>query len=73
VGYRDRELNEDVPPEVRQRVTASFDQQGLTRHLGARLTEMRRGQVQVELPRRPEVTQQHDYFHAGRIATSTDG
>lgn len=40
-------------------------------HLGARITRIAPGRVPIELPGRPEVTQQHGYFHAG--ATSAIG
>ncbi len=33
--------------------------------LGARLGEIAEGRVEIVLPYRDEVTQQHGYFHAG--------
>jgi uncharacterized protein (TIGR00369 family) len=65
----EKELNmETAGPEVRERVTASFERQGLMRHLGARLTHIGPGCVHIELDSRPEVTQQHGYIHV--LATS---
>ena len=34
-------------------------------HLGARITELRSGFVEIRTSYRPELTQQHNYFHAG--------
>lgn len=34
-------------------------------HLGARITELRQGHVEIRASYRPELTQQHNYFHAG--------
>ncbi len=59
-------------PEVRKRVQESFDRQGLMSHLGARITLIAPGRVHIELPRRPELTQQHGYFHAGASSAIAD-
>jgi len=58
--------------EVRERIEASFDRQGLMRHLGARLTRIAPGCVHIRLDSRPEVTQQHGYIHAGATSALTD-
>ena len=58
--------------DVRTRITASFEQQGLMAHLGARLSHVSEGEVRIELPSRPEVTQQHGYFHAGATSAIAD-
>ncbi|WP_238161237.1 PaaI family thioesterase [Kribbella antibiotica] len=63
---------EEADPEVQARVRASFDRQGLMEHLGATLTRIYPGCVHIELPRRPEVTQQHGYFHAGATSAIAD-
>lgn len=57
---------------VQARVTASFERQGLMRHLGARLSHVASGRVHIELLSRPEVTQQHGYFHAGATSAIAD-
>jgi uncharacterized protein (TIGR00369 family) len=59
-------------PHVQERITTSFGRQGLMRHLGARLTHVSSGRVHIELPGRPEVTQQHGYFHAGATSAIAD-
>ncbi|GAA1719691.1 PaaI family thioesterase [Kribbella yunnanensis] len=63
---------EEASPEVQARVRTSFEHQGLMEHLGARLTRISPGCVHIELPRRPEVTQQHGYFHAGATSAIAD-
>jgi len=47
------------------RVQDSFARQGLMKHLGAQITQLRSGQVEIRVPYRSELTQQHNYFHAG--------
>lgn len=68
----DRTHTEQVSPEVRHRVRASFDRQGLMSHLGARMSHIGPGRVHIVLPGRPEVTQQHGYFHAGATSAIAD-
>jgi uncharacterized protein (TIGR00369 family) len=63
---------EEAGPEVRARVQESFDRQGLMAHLGAQLTHVGPGRVHIQLPSRPEVTQQHGYFHAGATSSIAD-
>jgi len=58
--------------DVQGRIRASFDQQGLMRHLGARLTHVAPGCVHIVLANRPEVTQQHGYIHAGATSAIAD-
>ena len=65
-------LPEAASPEVRERIRESFDRQGLMAHLGARLTHIGPGRVHIVLPSRPEVTQQHGYFHAGATSAIAD-
>ena len=63
---------EVASPEVHKRIHASFDRQGLMAHLGARITHIAPGRVHIVLPARPEVTQQHGYFHAGATSAIAD-
>ena len=53
---------DDSAAAVRDRVAASFARQGLMEHLGARLTSVEPGEVRIELPHGPRVTQLHGYF-----------
>ncbi len=68
------ESNDDEPVnnDVQERIRASFDRQGLMRHLGARLGRIRAGRVHILLPKRPEITQQHGYIHAGATSAIAD-
>lgn len=68
----DETPHEQAAPEVKARINASFQRQGLMRHLGAQLTHIAAGRVHLVLPSRPEVTQQHGYFHAGAISAIAD-
>lgn len=58
--------------EIEARIRSSFDRQGLMTHLGARITRIEPGRVHITLPSRPEVTQQHGYFHAGATSAIAD-
>ena len=51
--------------EFASRVRESFARQGLMKHLGAELVELRAGEATIRVPFRAELTQQHNYFHAG--------
>lgn len=62
----------EVDAEVAARIRASFASQGLMRLLGAELTSITPGRVQVTLARRPEVCQQHGYVHGGATSAIAD-
>jgi uncharacterized protein (TIGR00369 family) len=47
------------------RVRESFARQGLMKLLGAEVLELTAGHVAIRVPFRVELTQQHNYFHAG--------
>jgi uncharacterized protein (TIGR00369 family) len=55
-----------------ERVRASFARQGIMGHLSAMLTEVKPGYCEIRLPFRPELSQQHGYFHGGVIGTLGD-
>lgn len=59
-------------PAFQAKVRESFARQGLMTHLGATLVDVAPGRVSIALPWRPEVTQQHDYFHAGATSAIAD-
>ncbi|MEV1070029.1 PaaI family thioesterase [Streptomyces sp. NPDC050263] len=67
-----RTQSEPASPETQARIRASFARQGLMSHLGARITQITPGRVHIVLPSRPEVTQQHGYFHAGATSAVAD-
>ena len=58
--------------KVAARVRASFEKQKIMRLLGATLTGVGRGQVEITLPFREELTQQHGFLHAGVVTTILD-
>lgn len=59
-------------PNYKEEVTKSFAQQSIMDHIGARLTRVEPGVVEITLAYRPDITQQHGYIHAGIIATIAD-
>ena len=63
----------DLPPaDFRQRITASFARQGAMRLIGAELTRIEHGTIEIELPFKDELTQQHGFLHAGVISAALD-
>lgn len=54
------------------RVRASFARQAFMRMLGVELVHLAPGEVDLALPHRPDLTQQHGYFHGGVTATIAD-
>ncbi|WP_205962147.1 PaaI family thioesterase [Paracoccus siganidrum] len=65
-------IGDPLEQSVQDRIRDSFERQGLMRHLGAELAAIRRGEVVIRLPFRPELTQQHGFFHAGGTASIAD-
>jgi uncharacterized protein (TIGR00369 family) len=59
-------------PNWEARLRASFARQRLMPFIGAELGELAPGRCEIRLPYRPELTQQHGYFHAGIVATVVD-
>jgi uncharacterized protein (TIGR00369 family) len=54
------------------RVRASFERQGMMRHLGARLLRVESGLCELALPYSDKVTQQQDGFHGGAMGALAD-
>lgn len=63
---------EAVDPNFEQRTRESFGKQGIMGHIGATLDVVRPGHVEISLPFRAELSQQHGFFHAGVISTIAD-
>ncbi|MDR3418920.1 MAG: PaaI family thioesterase [Nevskia sp.] len=61
-----------VDPDYDKRVRESFARQGAMAHIGAALRRVEPGLVEIDLPYRPELSQQHGFFHAGMVATVAD-
>ncbi|MGY1619964.1 PaaI family thioesterase [Geodermatophilus sp. SYSU D00691] len=55
-----------------ERVRRQFGRQGFMRLLGAELTEVRDGEVTVELDAGPQLAQQHGFVHAGVVTSALD-
>ena len=59
-------------PDFEKRVRESFARQTFMGTLGATLTRVEPGAVEIRLPVRPEVSQQHGFVHAGAVAAIGD-
>ena len=59
-------------PDFARLVRESFDKQQIMRTLGARLTRVEPGEVEIELPYREALTQQHGFLHAGVVTAVLD-
>jgi uncharacterized protein (TIGR00369 family) len=53
-------------------VARSFAQQQIMKLIGARLSMVEPGVVEITLPYRADLAQQHGYLHAGVVATIAD-
>lgn len=63
----------DAPdPLFAERVRASFARQQVMRLIGATLADVRPGVVEIHLPFREDLTQQHGFLHAGIVSTICD-
>ncbi|MCA1326332.1 PaaI family thioesterase [Herbaspirillum sp. alder98] len=58
--------------DIQQRISSSFNAQGLMQTLGARLALVGDGEVQIELPFSAHLSQQHGYLHAGATTSILD-
>jgi uncharacterized protein (TIGR00369 family) len=54
-------------PNFAQRVRASFARQGAMALIGAEMTLLEPGRCQIAVPFKPELSQQHGFFHGGII------
>lgn len=59
-------------PDWEARVRGSFAAQAFMSYLGAELCHVAPGAVDIELALRPELTQQHGFFHAGSTTSIVD-
>lgn len=59
-------------PEFAARVRASFDRQPAMATIGAAITRIEPGLVEITLPYRRDLTQQHGFLHAGITSTIAD-
>ncbi|GHD58984.1 thioesterase [Thalassobaculum fulvum] len=59
-------------PTFAERVAGSFARQAFMGLLDARLAAVEPGACTIELPFRPELSQQHGFFHGGVVGTLAD-
>jgi len=59
-------------PDFSQAVRESFAAQRIMATLGAALGRVAPGAIEIELPFRADLTQQHGFLHAGVVATVLD-
>src|SRR5215510_10569848 len=59
-------------PHFEQAVRNSFAAQQLMATIGARLTLVAAGQIEIRVPFRPDLTQQHGFLHAGVVTSALD-
>lgn len=59
-------------PDYASRVRASFDLQHAMALIGARLAVVEPGFVEIHLPHKTEITQQHGYIHGGVVGMIAD-
>ncbi|MCB1467981.1 MAG: PaaI family thioesterase [Rhizobiaceae bacterium] len=58
--------------DYEERVRSSFARQAIMRTIGAELTLVTPGIVEIEMPFSAELTQQHGFLHAGVISAALD-
>jgi len=63
---------EPKDPAYADRVRASFDRQKIMMLIGAHLVRLAPGECEIHLPFKPELSQQHGYYHGGIIGTIAD-
>jgi uncharacterized protein (TIGR00369 family) len=59
-------------PDFAARVRDSFERQGAMKLIGAELVHVAPGAVDIALDFRPELAQQHGFFHGGIVGTAAD-
>ena len=59
-------------PNFADRIRESFARHGFMTLLGATIVRVEPGLVEIEVPFRPDLTQQHGYFHAGVTSAIAD-
>lgn len=63
---------EPADPDYAMRVRASFARQRVMTTLGAILRRVAPGEIEIEMPFRNDLTQQHGFLHAGIVTTIVD-
>jgi len=63
---------EPINPHFEQAVRDSFAAQALMSTIGARLERVAAGEIEIRVPYRVDLTQQHGFLHAGVVAAALD-
>ena len=58
--------------DFEKRVRDSFARQKIMQTIEAELTRVNPGEIEIEMPFNPDLTQQHGFLHAGIISTALD-
>jgi len=59
-------------PDFASRIRASFVRQTVMTTIGAEMTQVAPGEVEIAMPYRADLAQQHGFLHAGMITTIVD-
>jgi len=65
-------LAEPANPDFAEQVRLSFARQAIMQSIGAELGRVEPGFIEIKLPYRSDLTQQHGYLHAGIVTTIAD-
>jgi uncharacterized protein (TIGR00369 family) len=65
-------MTQILNPSFADELKVSFAQQAIMRLIGAELIRVAPGVVEISLPYRSDLTQQHGYLHAGIVTTIAD-
>ncbi|MDP6566497.1 MAG: PaaI family thioesterase [Alphaproteobacteria bacterium] len=63
---------EPCDPDFADRIAGSFARQSFMATIGASLRRVEPGRVEIVLPWRDDLTQQHGFFHGGVVGTLAD-
>jgi uncharacterized protein (TIGR00369 family) len=64
--------HESIDPGYEARIRDSFGRQTFMASIGAELIRVEPGHVEIELPYRPDLCQQHGFFHGGVTSAIAD-
>jgi uncharacterized protein (TIGR00369 family) len=65
-------MTDSVPDDIRARVRDSFARQTIMATIGATVSSVKRGEVEIVLPFSAGILQQHGFVHAGAVAAIAD-
>jgi uncharacterized protein (TIGR00369 family) len=63
---------ESPDPELEKRIRGSFARQRVMQTIGATMTRVSPGEVEIAMPFREDLTQQHGILHAGVVSIIAD-